>query len=73
MHKHTNCAYLTLINADGVDKQSSGSNDGFISVFRATHAHKQAAEASIKLASITVSDVIYDLGCGDARSAWALT
>lgn len=57
---------------DGVDEQSSDNNDGLICVFRATHAHKQAAEASIKLASITASDVIYDLGCGDARSSWAL-
>lgn len=57
---------------DGADNQSSHSNDGLICVFRATHAHKKAAEASIKLASITASDVIYDLGCGDARSLRAI-
>ena len=50
---------------DDVDDESS--NDNFMCVFRATHAHTQAAQSTIKLASITSSDVIYDIGCGDAR------
>ena len=60
---------------DGVDgkrAESGESGDGKICAFQAVHVQRQAAEASVTLASITASDVIYDLGCGDARSARAI-
>ena len=56
----------------GVDGKRGESGDGKMCAFQAVHVQRQAAEASVTLASITASDVIYDLGCGDARSARAI-